>query len=374
MKRKSLLIISDTRIQQVNGCYLAFNAVVKELDVFVKLFEEITWIGFDYNDLAPDHTLLEIKYEQVRVITLPRAGGKDILSKFWIICLLPVYIFQIGRHVLGKDWIHSRGPSIPMLVAQVFSFFYTKPRWWFKYATNWENPAASFFRRLQKQLLISNQNCLGTVNGNWPGLPKHILPFENPCLGESDIFRGKAVCATKRFDKGFNLLFIGRLEAAKGIPELLEALRNLAAPPVIQMDFIGDGPMRENILEASKQIPFPLNCHGAMEQEKVYNMLANAHFLLLPSRTEGFPKVVAEALCYGCLPVVSDVGSIPQYIDPDNGFLWERNGRLTYSEILFTALQSSPAFLNEMALTGHNKSFVFSYSAYFNRLSGILMD
>jgi glycosyltransferase involved in cell wall biosynthesis len=372
MKHKSLLIISDTRIQQLKGRNLAFNAVVKELDVFVKLFEEITWIGFDYNDLAQDHILLEIKYEQVKVVNLPRAGGKDILSKIRIICLLPVYMYHIGRHIVGKDWIHSRGPSVPMLIAQVFSFLYRKPRWWFKYATNWENPSASFFRRLQKQLLIANQNCLGTINGNWADLPKHIVSFENPCLDEGDILKGQPVCASKRFDRGFNLLFIGRLEAEKGIPELLEALQGLTAHHILQIDFIGDGPMRQNILDASKQIPFPINCHGILGKEKVYEMLANAHFLLLPSRTEGFPKVVAEALCYGCLPVVSDVGSIPQYIDQDNGFIWKRNGQQSYSEILFEAVHTPPSVLKDKAITGHNQSHIFSYNAYFNRLSGII--
>jgi glycosyltransferase involved in cell wall biosynthesis len=54
----------------------------------------------------------------------------------------------------------------------------------------------------------------------------------------------------------------------------------------------------------------------------VHDLLKLSHFLLLPSDSEGFPKVLAEAACYGVIPVVSSVSSIPHYINESNGFLW----------------------------------------------------
>ena len=45
-------------------------------------------------------------------------------------------------------------------------------------------------------------------------------------------------------------------------------------------------------------------------------------FIILPSKSEGFPKVIGEAMNYGCIPIVSDVSCISQYIkDGINGFL-----------------------------------------------------
>ena len=46
------------------------------------------------------------------------------------------------------------------------------------------------------------------------------------------------------------------------------------------------------------------------------------HIIVLPSKAEGFPKVIAEAANYGCVPVVSDISALGQYIcEGINGFL-----------------------------------------------------
>jgi glycosyltransferase involved in cell wall biosynthesis len=47
--------------------------------------------------------------------------------------------------------------------------------------------------------------------------------------------------------------------------------------------------------------------------------------LVLTSESEGFPKVIAEAMAYGCVPIVTRVGAIPEVLndqayltDPEN--------------------------------------------------------
>jgi glycosyltransferase involved in cell wall biosynthesis len=39
-----------------------------------------------------------------------------------------------------------------------------------------------------------------------------------------------------------------------------------------------------------------------------------AHFILLPSRSEGWPKALSEAMAYGAVPVAAAVSSIPQIL------------------------------------------------------------
>ena len=36
-----------------------------------------------------------------------------------------------------------------------------------------------------------------------------------------------------------------------------------------------------------------------------------SHFLILPSKSEGWPKVVAEAMFWGCIPIVSAISCVP---------------------------------------------------------------
>ena len=57
-KKPNLLIVSDTKMFRTENKWYAFNSVVKELDVFVDLFDKITWIGFEEIGCSPDSTLL----------------------------------------------------------------------------------------------------------------------------------------------------------------------------------------------------------------------------------------------------------------------------------------------------------------------------
>ena len=43
-----------------------------------------------------------------------------------------------------------------------------------------------------------------------------------------------------------------------------------------------------------------------------------SQFLILPSKSEGWPKVVAEAMFWGCLPLVTPVSCVPYMIDGGN--------------------------------------------------------
>ena len=60
---------------------------------------------------------------------------------------------------------------------------------------------------------------------------------------------------------------------------------------------------------------------GFLPREDVNAVYEKSHILLLLSKSEGFPKVVAEAANYGCIPIVTNVGSLGQYIENGvNGF------------------------------------------------------
>jgi len=41
------------------------------------------------------------------------------------------------------------------------------------------------------------------------------------------------------------------------------------------------------------------------------SIYSTAHVLVLTSESEGFPMVIAEAMAYGCVPIVTAVGAIP---------------------------------------------------------------
>ena len=55
---------------------------------------------------------------------------------------------------------------------------------------------------------------------------------------------------------------------------------------------------------------------GWLLREQLNEIYTKCHLIILPSyASEGFPKVLAEAASYGCVPVASNISSIGQYIE-----------------------------------------------------------
>ena len=53
--------------------------------------------------------------------------------------------------------------------------------------------------------------------------------------------------------------------------------------------------------------------------DKIY---AKSHLIILPTKSEGFPKVIAEASAFGCIPIVTNIEPINQIvINRKNGIL-----------------------------------------------------
>ena len=374
MRAKRLLIVSDTRMQFRGGEYYAFNSVVKELDVFVELFDEITWIGYDNSDLVLDATYLKVSHPQVKLIMLPRSGGKYRGAKLKILYLLPLYYLRILKESNKADIVHSRGPSVPMLLALILSFFKKKQKWWFKYANDWSKASISPFWAFQKKLLLKNSRVKATVNGDWPDLKPHIIPFENPCLDSAN--PSLDYTKAEQFNEGWNLLYVGRLVEEKGIKRILESIAVEGKEKINKVIFIGGGSMQTELENLSKNAEnISIQVLGPKSKEEVFQAMRESHFLLLPSTSpEGFPKVIAEAWHNGCIPITSNVSSIGQYVvDGGNGFLWDVEQKAPYSLALKRALNVSVDEYRSLMYNAHKMSGLFTYQRYKERIESLIL-
>lgn len=108
---------------------------------------------------------------------------------------------------------------------------------------------------------------------------------------------------------------------------------------------------------------------GFVEQELVHKELQEAHFLVLPSKSEGFPKVVAEAWNYGCIPICSAVGSIPHYLENEkNGFLMSELNSISLLQTINVAFFLNSKELKKIAKNGSIGSTEFRFENYLKNL------
>ncbi|MDX1909093.1 MAG: glycosyltransferase family 4 protein [Bacteroidia bacterium] len=113
------------------------------------------------------------------------------------------------------------------------------------------------------------------------------------------------------------LVFIGRYERRKGLPELQQVLIRLQAAGVpFQIDIIGDVPP-EVRLQADA-----VRYHGLIRDTAyIQQVLRAADILVSPSYAEGMPTVILEAMACGCAVVATDVGAVRELITPETGWL-----------------------------------------------------
>ena len=109
---------------------------------------------------------------------------------------------------------------------------------------------------------------------------------------------------------GPTILFVGRLHHQKGLDLLLHAFAAMNTS-TWHLSIIGEGAQLGALKDMSKQLGIFTRTHflGALQDPAPY--YRSADIFALPSRHEGMPNALLEAMCYGLPVVVSDASSEP---------------------------------------------------------------
>lgn len=144
-----------------------------------------------------------------------------------------------------------------------------------------------------------------------------VLPNAVPGPPEAVLSRRQLAGEGNTEGNPCGILFMGRLEPAKGVPELIDAL---ADPRLASCDWraslLGAGAIDDYRRQAARLgIEDRLEFAGWRDSAAVERRLAEAQIFVLPSHFEGLSMALLEALAFGLAVVATNVGAAEEIIE-----------------------------------------------------------
>ncbi|GER59688.1 glycosyltransferase family 4 protein [Patiriisocius marinus] len=254
----------------------------------------------------------------IEVVSIPSIYGGSILGLLKSALVLPSIFFKMMVQMKRADHIHLRCPSNIGLIGCFVQVLFPKKIKTAKYAGNWDPKAIQpLSYRLQKWILANtfltkNMNVL--VYGDWPNQSKNIKSFFTASYTKKEIIG----TPPKVFKAPYKFLFVGSLVSGKRPLYAIKLIESLVKSGTqCTLELYGDGVERA-ILETyvlDHQLNNVIKFRGNKAAAEVQQAYKDSSFLILPSKSEGWPKVVAEAMFWGVIPIVTHISCVPWMLD-----------------------------------------------------------
>ncbi|MBT0608463.1 glycosyltransferase family 4 protein [Aequorivita echinoideorum] len=330
-----LLIVTHTVHILCEGKLFAYAPYVREMDLWMKHAQSVEIVApiFDKN---PSEIMQAYKNQQIDFSEIAAISLVSISEILRTIVKLPAIFISIISAMKRADHIHLRCPGNIGLIGCLAQLFFPKKTKTAKYAGNWDPKAKQpLSYRFQKWILSNTfltKNMQVLVYGNWPNQSKNVKPFFTATYPKSDpdSYRDETETkAERRFKTPFQFMFVGMLSAGKQPLYAVKLLENLQKKGIdCELKIYGEGPEREIIEHYifENNLDKSILLFGNQNSETIKQAYQQSDFLLLPSKSEGWPKVVAEAMYWGVVPIATAISCVPWMLDNgERGILLEAN-------------------------------------------------
>ncbi|NBC58472.1 MAG: glycosyltransferase [Bacteroidetes bacterium] len=148
------------------------------------------------------------------------------------------------------------------------------------------------------------------VYGEWPNQTQNIKPFFTASYHENE----KEDIYIRNYRQKLKFCFVGSLSKGKRPQLALRLIHRLQQYNVdVEFNIYGNGKLRPKLDQWINQHQAEnwVKLHGNQPKAVIKKALKYSHFMILPSQSEGWPKAVAEAMFWGCIPIVPRISCVP---------------------------------------------------------------
>ncbi len=130
--------------------------------------------------------------------------------------------------------------------------------------------------------------------------------------------------------------YVGRLDYVKGVDILVEAARFVIDVfPETHFLIVGDGPEAGKIKSKVQSYRLNENFTFVGYQKDIFSFIKTIDCLVLPSRSEGFPNIILEAMACKLPVIATRVGGVPELVvDGKTGLLVDASDRFAMAKAI----------------------------------------
>jgi glycosyltransferase involved in cell wall biosynthesis len=310
-------IITHVPHVEKNGQFYAYSPYVNEMNIWLQFADKVIIVApksdFELNSIHASY-----QHATIQFVAIEKFHTLSFAALLNSIIAIPINCWRIFKAMQQANHIHLRCPGNIGLLGSCVQIAFPKKKKTAKYAGNW-NPQAKqpLSYRFQKWLLNNTfltKNMQVLVYGKWSNQSKNIKPFFTATYNESD----KIAIEARKLTEPLKFIFVGTLAIGKQPLYAIQLVQLLHQKGFnVKLAIYGEGVEKEvlqSYINDTNANEF-VHLEGNITKQIMQLKYQESHFLLLPSKSEGWPKVVAEAMFWGCLPVVTPVSCVPFILD-----------------------------------------------------------
>ncbi|RAJ17001.1 glycosyltransferase family 4 protein [Olleya aquimaris] len=311
------LIITHVLHKSQNKHWFAYAPYVREMNLWLKYVDEVEIVAPKTNQPITD---IDIVYQHEKIILteIPSIAfvtfGRTLLS----LLSLPFILYKLYQACRRADHIHLRCPGNIGLLGCLVQMLFPQKIKTAKYAGNWDPHAVQpLSYRIQKKLLSNTsltKNMTALVYGHWNNQTKNIKPFYTATFNNED----REDINLRDYSGHLHFVFVGSLVKGKRpllAIQIVESLKQKGYS--VALDIYGDGILKEELQDyiTKNNLSTCFRLHGNQTRDTIKTALQSAHFILLASQSEGWPKALAEAMFFGVIPIATSISCVPDMLD-----------------------------------------------------------
>lgn len=344
--------------------FFAYGPYVKEMNLWLNADDQLIIVAPLSNNTEIDNIDLAYIYPNIKFIQIPEIEFTSFLKCVESIFKIPQILLAILKGVTLSDHIHLRCPGNIGLLGCMVQIFFPSKKKTAKYAGNWDPKSVQPLTYKLQRWILSNtlitKNMQTLVYGDWQNQTPNIKPFFTASYWSKDI----VPVSEKNIQGKLKFIYVGSLIPSKNpflSIQVAKALIDFGRE--IELNYYGEGSERKRLEDfiSENNLSDSVFLHGNVNSNTLIEAYQEAHFLIFISKSEGWPKVVAESMFWGCVPVTTAVSCVPWMLDNGNrGYLVQENENM----IMDVISKNSQAEYNEKSQNASTWSREFTLDKF----------